>query len=86
LLAVHLLRQYTQAEPLPALVSPTAELRGLKLQQLKDYIDAHLGEELSLATLAAQIPMSQFHFARAFKAAVGVSPHQFILGLKRCRA
>jgi AraC family transcriptional regulator len=75
-LAVHLLRQHTQV-----FIKPTAEtstLDGWKLQRLKDYIEAHLGEELTIATLATQIPMSQFHFARAFKAATGEAPHRYI--------
>jgi AraC family transcriptional regulator len=77
LLAVHLLRNQTTA-----LVKPTVEpshLDGLKLKQLKDYIEENLGEDLAIATLAAQIPMSQFHFARAFKTATGESPHRYIM-------
>lgn len=77
LLAVHLLRNHTQA-----LVKPTVEvahLEGLKLKQLKDYIEDHLADELEIATLAELIPMSQFHFARAFKTATGVPPHRYIM-------
>jgi AraC family transcriptional regulator len=77
LLAVHLLRNYTVG-----MVQPKTEvvyLEGLKLKQLKDYIEEHLAEDLAIATLAALIPMSQFHFARAFKAAVGESPHRYIM-------
>lgn len=77
LLAVHLLRKHTTA-----LVKPTVEpshLDGLKLKQLQDYIEENLGEDLAIATLAAQIPMSQFHFARAFKTATGESPHRYIM-------
>ncbi len=75
LLAVHLLRNHTRA-----VVKPAAEgnLDGLQLKQLQDYIETHLAEELSIARLAAQIPLSQFHFARAFKAATGASPHRYI--------
>ncbi len=77
LLAVHLLRNHTQA-----LVKPTVEvdrLDGLKLKQLKDYIEDHLADELEIATLAALIPISQFHFARAFKTATGTPPHRYIM-------
>ncbi|NJL46699.1 MAG: helix-turn-helix transcriptional regulator [Leptolyngbyaceae cyanobacterium SM2_5_2] len=77
LLAVNLLRNHTQK-----LTSPTvaaAALEGLKLKQLKDYIEEHLAEDLAIATLSALIPMSQFHFARAFKATVGEPPHRYIL-------
>ncbi|MFM7603546.1 MAG: helix-turn-helix domain-containing protein [Pseudanabaena sp.] len=76
LLAVHLLRNHTQ-EVVPPRVE-VATLEGLRLKQLKDYIEDHLADELAIATLAALIPMSQFHFARAFKAAIGESPHRYI--------
>jgi AraC family transcriptional regulator len=46
---------------------------------LQDYIEDHLAEDLAIATLAALIPMSQFHFARAFKAATGEPPHRYIM-------
>jgi AraC family transcriptional regulator len=75
LLAVHLLRNHTSI-----VVNPTIEnlLDGLKLQHLKDYIEEHLAEELTLSTLADLVPISQFHFARAFKAATGEPPHRYV--------
>jgi AraC family transcriptional regulator len=76
LLAVHLLRNHALL-PLQPVVEPSA-LDGLKLKQLKDYIEENLAEELAIATLAALIPMSQFHFARAFKTAIGEPPHRYI--------
>jgi AraC family transcriptional regulator len=84
LLAVHLLRNHTIAIVKPQ-VSPT-NLDGLKLQQLKDYIEENLGEDLSIAILANLIPMSQFHFARAFKAATGEPPHRYIMQRRIDRA
>ncbi|MFM7427666.1 MAG: AraC family transcriptional regulator, partial [Elainella sp.] len=69
LLAVHLLRNHTRTVTRTVVKPATGNLDGLQLKQLQDYIESHLTEELSLATLAAQIPISQFHFARAFKAA-----------------
>lgn len=75
LLAVHLLRNHTGGFIKSIEVTV---LDRLKLKQLKDYIEEHLADELSIATLAALIPMSQFHFARAFKAAIGEPPHRYI--------
>ncbi len=83
-LAVHLLRHHTQTLLTPA-IAPQS-LSALKLQELKDYIETHLGEDLAIATLAAQIPMSQFHFARAFKAATGEPPHRYVLQRRIDRA
>lgn len=58
----------------------------MKLKQLQDYIEEHLADDLAIATLAALILMSQFHFARAFKAATGESPHRYVTGRRIERA
>jgi AraC family transcriptional regulator len=75
LLGVHLLRNYSQEVPRKL---ETVAIDHLQLQQIKDYIEAHLADDLAIAHLAALIPMSQFHFARSFKAAIGAPPHQYI--------
>jgi AraC family transcriptional regulator len=58
--------------------------RGLdrrRLTRVREYIDANLeGGNLTIARLAKVASLSQFHFARAFKAAVGKSPHQYVSG------
>ena len=84
LLAVHLLRNHRGdiVQPKPENIA----LEGWKLKQIQDYIEDHLAEDLSIATLAALIPMSQFHFARAFKAAVGESPHRYLMQQRIDRA
>jgi AraC family transcriptional regulator len=47
-----------------------------------DYIGANLEGDLTLARLASIACLSRFHFSRAFKAAVGRSPHHYV-GAKR---
>jgi AraC family transcriptional regulator len=42
-----------------------------------EYIEAHLGSRISLATLAAIARLSHYHFARAFKQSFGVPPHRY---------
>lgn len=77
LLAVHLLRNHTKE-----IVRSTVEIErldGWQLKQLQDYIEENLSAELTIASLAASIPMSQFHFARAFKTATGSPPHRYIM-------
>jgi AraC family transcriptional regulator len=49
-----------------------------RLTRVKEYIAAHLEGDLTIAQLAKVASLSQFHFARAFKAAVGQSPHQYV--------
>jgi AraC family transcriptional regulator len=64
--------------------------RGLdrrRLTRVREYIDANLeGGNLTIARLAKVASLSQFHFARAFKAAVGKSPHQYVSGHRLERA
>jgi AraC family transcriptional regulator len=46
------------------------------------YIQAHLAQELSLVTLATVAQTSPTYFARLFKHATGLAPHQHVI---RCR-
>ena len=75
-LAVHLLRNYSGAVSEPVLRNTA--LDDIKLVQVKDFIEAHLADELAIADLAAVAHMSQFHFARAFKTATGQPPHRYV--------
>ena len=74
-LAIHLLRRYGQALK-PAVLDK--RLSPLQMQQVKDHIEENLAEDLSLAELAALVPMSEFHFARLFKATTGETPYRYI--------
>jgi AraC-like DNA-binding protein len=42
-----------------------------------DYIEEHLEGGPTLAQLAAVVRLNPYHFARQFKAATGLPPHQF---------
>jgi AraC family transcriptional regulator len=41
------------------------------------YIEDHLAERISLATLAQLVRLSPYHFIRAFKQSFGMPPHRF---------
>jgi AraC-like DNA-binding protein len=49
------------------------------LRRVKAHIEAHLDEKLMLSDLAAAAGLSVYHFAKAFKAAVGIPPYRYIL-------
>jgi AraC family transcriptional regulator len=49
------------------------------LKQVFEYIDAHLGDNLELETLAKVVGLNLFHFAKAFKQSTGETPHQCVL-------
>jgi AraC family transcriptional regulator len=50
-----------------------------------EYVEAHLGDDLSVAGLAGVAGLSTAHFSRLFRATFGRSPHGFVLE-RRVRA
>ena len=50
-----------------------------RLKRVREHIDAHLDEALSLADLAAVAGLSRMHFAAQFRAATGFRPHDYLL-------
>ena len=65
---------------------PPSGLDRRRLIRVKDYIAANLEGNLTIAQLAKVASLSRFHFARAFKAAVGQTPHQYVSGHRLARA
>lgn len=53
-------------------------LPGSALCRIRAYIDAHIGEHISLDDLANQAGVSRFHFARQFRLSTGVSPMEYL--------
>jgi AraC family transcriptional regulator len=80
ILCVHLLRRAAGAQA----CRPFAKggLAGWQLRRIEDCIATRLKENLSLTSLADEIGLSPYHFARAFKISTGQSPHRYLL---RCR-
>jgi AraC family transcriptional regulator len=75
-LAVHLLHNYSAAaQPVR---DYTSGLPTHKLRRVREYINEHLEDDLSLSDLASVSVMSPHHFARQFKQATGLSPHQYV--------
>ncbi|TLX13056.1 AraC family transcriptional regulator [Rhizobium sp. MHM7A] len=56
-----------------------------RLGRVFDYIEAHLAKPMTISDLAAVAAYSPFHFARAFKVAVGFPPHAY-LAVRRLEA
>ena len=77
-LAAHLLTHYSpraKAEPEP----PSCPTR---IRRATAFIEDNFQRNLTLAEIASAAHSSQFHFARLFRKATGLSPYQFLL---RCR-
>jgi AraC family transcriptional regulator len=74
---LHLLTHYAVARP--TVPAPKGKLNSFQLRSVVELIHDQLDEDLSLVVLAERANVSPFHFARLFRATVGVTPHQFVL-------
>ena len=76
-LTLHLLKNYSTAN----LKQENAHggLSGYRLRRVKEFINANLEEDLSLAEIAAVSDLSQYHFARAFRTSTGLTPQQYLM-------
>ncbi|MFL6714601.1 MAG: helix-turn-helix domain-containing protein, partial [Sulfurifustis sp.] len=57
-----------------------------RIAEVLRYIEAHAEQPLELNELAAMAFMSKYHFLRTFRRIVGVTPYQFVLGVRMRRA
>jgi AraC-like DNA-binding protein len=48
-------------------------------RRISEYIDSHLGENISLDAMAEMAGLSVNHFARAFRQSTGLAPHAYLL-------
>jgi AraC family transcriptional regulator len=76
-LAVHLIR-YISAPRRPAGGRDGALPRG-RLRAVVEYIEEHLDACPTLEQMAAVARLNSCHFARQFKAATGLPPHQYVI-------
>ncbi len=84
LLLTHLVQHYSNVQwQLPTV---TGGLAPVALRNVLEYIESHLGEPLLLCDLAAQVSLSEYHFARMFRQSMGVAPHQFVMQRRMARA
>ena len=61
-------------------------LAGWQRKRLTQYMQEHLSEEITLATLGEIAGLSQFHFVRAFKQSFGLPPHRYLSSLRMEKA
>lgn len=83
-LVLHLLANYGVAKP--KVPSPRGKLTSFQLRRVVDFIRSQLDNDVSLLALAECAHVSLFHFARLFRATLGLPPHQFVLRLRLQRA
>ena len=55
-------------------------------KRVVEFIEEHLAEEISLASLAELVDLSLYHFARVFAQSFGVPPHRYHMARRMERA
>jgi AraC family transcriptional regulator len=85
MMAVHLARSHSSRSR-PMRILPARPLSGWKMRRVIEYIEDNLEGDLSLQAMAAEVDISPLYLARAFKSAVGQSPHQYVLARRIERA
>ncbi len=83
-LGVHLIR-HILAPGRPARGPDGALPRG-RLRTVVEYIEEHLDVSPTLAQIAAVAHLSPYHFARQFKTATGLPPHEYVIARRVERA
>ena len=83
-LTLHLLTNYTTVKS--RISEAIGGLSGYKLRRVKDFIEDHLEEDLSLNEIAAVAELSPFHFSRAFRRSTGKTPQQYLMQRRMERA
>lgn len=85
MMAVHLARHHS-TQSRAGRILPVQAIHSSKLRRLIDYIEASLDSNLSLEAMGAEVGISPLYLARAFKAALGQSPHQYVIARRLERA
>ncbi|MBW4634560.1 MAG: AraC family transcriptional regulator [Iphinoe sp. HA4291-MV1] len=83
-LSAHLLQHYSA--PKHTLQEYQGGLPKHKLQRVIEFIIDNLADNLLLGTMAQEVGMSQYHFARLFKQSTGLSPYQYVMHCRIERA
>lgn len=77
LLMTHLLQHYSSVQwKLPVV---TGGLSPFVLRNVLAFIEENLSQPLTLAELAEQAALSEYHFARMFRQSMGLAPHQYVM-------
>jgi AraC family transcriptional regulator len=76
-LSVHLARHYGATAPESD--SGPCGLPPHRLMHVQTFVRDHIADVLHVERLAAEVHMSQYHFARMFKQATGQPPHLYVV-------
>jgi AraC family transcriptional regulator len=57
-----------------------------RLKRVDEYIDCHMERKIRVAEIAGELGLSEGFFIRAFKAAIGVNPHSYLIDRRIAKA
>lgn len=77
-----LIARYADDRPKPAVVNQEHEA----VKRVREYLEAHYGENILLEELAQVANLSQFHLLRVFRQETGLPPHAYLSQLRVIRA
>lgn len=75
--AMHILKNYSTANF--ASKSIKGGLSGYKLRLVREYINENLEQDLDMAELAKVAGLSRFHFSRAFRKSMDLTPQKYLM-------
>ena len=85
-LLVHILRNYSTPRLSEELELSRVGLVDRRIRRSVELMHTQLDQDLTLKALAAASYLSPFHFARLFKKLTGMSPHNYLAGIRAARA
>ena len=80
MLLIHLLRHHCETQVLP--ITRAGGLATHVARRVDEFINDNLELPLTLAALAEQAQLSEFHFARMFRQHFNKTPHQYVLEMR----
>jgi AraC family transcriptional regulator len=83
-LAVQIVRRFV--DPFAIMLAPSNGLSRDRLKRVRDYIETHLDDRLTLTDLAGVACLSQYHFSRSFKESLGIGPQRYVMQRRLERA
>jgi AraC-like DNA-binding protein len=76
-LAVQILRHLVGAAAMN--LAPSNGLSRERIQRVRDYVEAHLSDPLTLTDIAEVACLSHYHLSRSFKLATGIGLHRYVM-------
>ena len=85
MIAVHLARQHSLRSRTNLNLAGNV-ISGSRMKWLIEFVEQNLDRDLSLEAMAQETGISALYLPRAFKAAIGQSPHKYVLSRRIERA